>query len=738
MRSLVGLITIVLASVLVDAADVDFEREIAPLLARRCLECHSGSDAKGGLRLTTRDALLHGGDEGPAVVAGKPPKSLLFERVVAGEMPPKKKGVSQALPKAEVETLRAWIAAGAPWPKDRVISPYETTTSARGGRDWWSLQPITKPTPPKPKDTSRVRGPIDAFVLSRLEAKSLTMAPEADRRTLIRRVYFDLIGLPPSPEEIDSFVEDNSADAWTRLVDRLLDSQHYGERWARYWLDLVRYADTNGYERDATKPHAWRYRDWVIRAFNDDKPYDQFLTEQLAGDEVAHRSIDTVIGTGLLRLGTWDDEPNDGFEYKYTRLQDLIHVTSTTFLGMTVKCARCHDHKFDPIPQTDYYRLGSVFWAGPIVPGAGDSMGGPSYKKLGYEVLGWTDRDRTATPLRLLYKGEAHKPRQEITPATLSFVSSLEKELEAPPPASKTTQRRLQVARWMTDPRHPLTARVFVNRIWQHHFGQGIVRTPNNFGFKGDPPTHPKLLDWLATTLVEGGWKVKRLHRMILHSSTYRMSALHPDRERLHLADSANRTLWRAQRRRLEAEALRDAMLKTSGVLNPKMGGEGFHPVISKEGLEGLSRKGKSWGSSNESERRRRSVYIFCKRSLIVPMLQTFDFCDTTQPCPKRDVTTVAPQALALLNNHFVHARSDEFALRVEKDAGKDAAQRIERTWRLAFGRSPSGEESAAALTHLREQHAHFARSSSAEAEHLALASLCHVLLNANEYVYID
>jgi hypothetical protein len=514
----------------------------------------------------------------------------------------------------------------------------------------------------------------------------------------------------------------------------LLASPHFGERWARYWLDLVRFAETNGYERDAEKPLAWKYRDWVVQSLNDDKPFDRFLTEQLAGDELPERSEQTVVATGMLRLGTWDDEPNDPAQYKYDRLDDLVHVASTAFLGLTVRCARCHDHKFDPIPQTDYYRFANAFWAGFIEPRERELMGGPSAAELGFAVLGWTDRGRNVPPLHLLKKGDPAHPGPAIDPGCLSIVPALDRPLAPPPEGAKTSHRRLQLAAWLTDPQHPLTARVLVNRLWQHHFGEGLVRTPDNFGFKGAPPTHPELLDWLADELVRGGWRMKPLHRLILTSQTYRQSSLHPRQGDFASKDADNRWLWRANRRRLDAEALRDAMLAASGRLNGAMGGPGFFPALSEDALEGLSKKGQVWGSSPESERVRRSLYIFTKRSLLVPLLTTFDFSDTTQPCGRREVTLVAPQALALLNNQFAHESSAALAARVTREAPGDRARQMELAWRYALGRSPRDGEQAAAIEHVQAQ----ARRLSAAGELAALASLCHVLLNTNEFIYVD
>lgn len=589
------------------------------------------------------------------------------------------------------------------------------------------------------------------------------MAPRADERSLVRRVYFDLVGLPPTYEQTEAYLNDPSPTKYQRLVDRLLDSPQHGPRWARYWLDVVRFAETNGYERDAAKPAAWKYRDYVVDALNTDKPYDRFIVEQLAGDELPDRSEETVIATGLMRLGTWDDEPNMPAAYMYERLEDLVHTVCSTFLALTVKCARCHDHRFDPIPQTEYYELASAFWAGYVQPRDRQLQGGPSADELGYDVLGWTDRGRDVPPLHLLEAGDPARPLQAVSPAALSLVATVPRHFSPPPPSSRTTRRRRQLAQWIVNKGNPLPARVMVNRLWQHHFGEGIVSTPNNFGTKGQRPSHPHLLDWLAHEFVRGGWSIKRLHRVIMKSEAYRMAATHPSEKRYSAVDPKNRLLWRSPRRRLDAEALRDAMLAASGELNLKMGGPSFFPALSPEAVEGLSRKGESWNTSSEPERRRRSIYIFTKRSLLVPLMTTFDFCDTTTSCGRRDVTTVPPQALALLNNHFVHARSMAMARRLLRDAGNDVSDQIERAWEIAFARRPAAVERHVARDHLRQQQRYYNRwmdgrsgrrpprdsrtawpgsGSAAAAEttpqQLALASLCHVLLNTNEFVFID
>jgi hypothetical protein len=731
-----SLVAFVAASICASAsAAPDFEREIAPILVRRCLECHNEREVAGGLTLTSGPELSAGGDSGQVIAPGRIDQSLLVERIASGEMPPEKQGKSQKLPVAEIELLRSWVAAGADWPESRVLDLYEATSDVRAGRDWWSLQPVVPPRVPQPKFRDRVANPIDAFILARLEAEDMEPAPLADRRTLLRRLYFDVIGLPPTVEQMSAFLADQSPEAWERVVDQLLESPHYGQRWARYWLDLVRFAETCGYERDQEKPFAWRYRDWVVQSLNDDKPYDRFVVEQLAGDEIEDRSEQTVIATGFLRLGTWNDEPNDPHEYKYERLEDMVHVTSSALLGLTVKCARCHDHKFDPILQLDYYRMAAAFWAGAIEPRDRALLGGPNQDELGFEnVFGWTDVSSNPPPLHLLKKGDPKHPLGEVAPAHLATIPAIHREFELPGEDSKRTQRRLQLARWITDPANPLTARVLVNRLWQHHFGEGLVRSPNNFGFRGDRPTHPELLDWLSADFVDGGWKIKRMHKQLLMSNTYRQSSLHPEYETYGRRDFTNRSWWRANRRRLDAEALRDAMLTASGEIDLNLGGPSFKPTISEEALEGLSRKSSAWEASSEQDQLRRSLYIYSKRGLLPPLMTTFDFADTTLPCGQRDVTTAPTQALALLNNAFVHARSSAVARRVVALAAVEPREQARLAWRFVLGRGPDETEATLAIKHIESQRARLGDDSAS----LALASLCHVLLNSNEFLYVD
>ncbi len=595
----------------------------------------------------------------------------------------------------------------------------------------WSLAPVIRPELPPVKNPDWPRNPVDRFILATLETKGWQPALPISRARLIRRAFFDLWGLPPSPDEVRAFVTDERPDAYERLVDRLLASPHYGERWARYWLDLVRFAETNGYERDALKPGAWQYRDWVIQSLNEDKPYDRYVLEQLAGDELPEANDQTRIATGFLRVGTFDDEPNDPLKYKFEQLDDLIHATSTAFLAITVRCARCHDHKFDPIPQTDYYAVLNFFVGGKPAEGP---------------LLVYTDAGPQPPAVQLLQGGDPTHPAQSVPPGFLSMIPAVARAVDPPAPEAKTSGRRTQLARWITDRRNPLSARVMVNRLWQHHFGEGLVRTPDNFGALASPPTHPELLDWLAGEFMEGGWRLKRLHKLMMLSSTYQMDATHARESEYSQSDFANDFRWRAVRRRLESEPLRDAMLAVSGQLNAIALGPSFYPPASKESLEGLSKKGADWGSSPPHEQQRRSIYMMTKRSLLLPLMTTFDFSDTTQPCSQRNVSTVAPQALALLNNEFVHQQSAAFAARVIGEVGRDPSAQVERAWWLALARVPSESERAAALAHLAAQSRHLQSRAEGDGKTLgedevrqpALASLCHVLFNLNEFIYVD
>jgi hypothetical protein len=694
----------------------DFEQHVAPLLLKRCIECHQSADPSGGLALDSRTGLHKGGDTGPAIQPGNANSSLLIERVRAGEMPPPSNGHSRALSKAEVQLLETWVNTGAAFPQNRRLDLFERTTDRRGGRDWWAFQPlpaIQPPASPQPHDNTH---PVDAFLLQALHEHHLKPAPEAPPETLLRRLSWDLTGLPPQIGPAASIDPQTLRDrhAFAAAVDTLLDSPHYGERWARHWLDIVRYADTSGYERDQPKPFAWKYRDWVVNALNHDLPWTDFIRHQLAGDEIPDRTEQSVIATGFLRLGTWNDEPNDPADYQWERLEDLVHVTSTAFLGLTVKCARCHDHKFDPIPQVDYYRIASAFSPGPIAARDGKLLGGPSAAELGVpDVLGWTDITITPEPLKVLKNGDRLRPLQPVAPGGLSCLSPGGTDFQLQTGA-RTTGLRLQLADWIAGPASPLAARVLVNRLWQHHFGEGLLRSVDNFGFTGGQPSHPQLLDWLAGEFLRSGGSLKHMHRLLLTSAAWKQSSVHPLEHQYMQQDAANRLHWKAFRRRLDAESLRDALLAASGELDLRLGGPGFVPSVSREALEGLSRRDAAWNASPAEEQRRRSLYQFSQRSLLPPLMTTFDLCDSTLPCGRRDVSIVAPQALALLNNDFAHARATALAASVLKTASNNPEAQVQQLWLKTLNRQPTPHETQLAQAFLHEQEQQFRESAAA------------------------
>jgi hypothetical protein len=713
-----------MAILLVLAQPPDFEKQIAPILVRRCLECHAGDEPAGKLNLTTGAGLRLGGRGGDALLAMEGQQCLLLDRVFAGTMPPPAKGKPKPLPPAEKKLLADWVKAGAPWPKGRVLDTYELSSETRGGRDLWSLQPLGKTELPDGVH------PVDHFVEARLRRQGWKLAPQADKATLLRRLSIDLVGLPPTFAEVQAFELDSSVGSYERVVERLLASPRYGERWARHWLDVARWAETSGYERDQEKPFAWKYRDWVIDAFNRDLDYRTFVIHQLAGDEVANASEPSRVATGFLRLGTWNDEPNDAKEYQYDRLEDMVHATSTAFLALTVKCARCHDHKFDPIPQIDYYKMGAAFWGGPVRAGSPGSLGGPPNDLLGKDILGWTDLGANPPPLNLLKKGDPARQGAEVPFGYLSVVSTI--PTPGPKvPLGKTTGRRLAMAEWIANPANPLTYRVWVNRVWMHHFGEGLVRSVDNFGYNGDKPTHPELLDYLATRFIEEGYSTKSLHRLLVTSTTYKQSTSHPQAALYENSDAGNHLLWRGTRRRLDAETVRDAMLLASGQLDlGKVGGPSFIPEISPEALEGWSRKGSEYKPSPPDQQRRRTLYAFVKRGLLDPTQTVFDAPDSTMPCGRRDSTTVPTQALALLNNPMAQKLAEALAM---KAGGADENERfVAQAWRMVLARDPRREEQRAAQEHLLIQTA--ALGSAA----LARRSLALVLMNTNEFVFVD
>jgi hypothetical protein len=644
--------------------------------------------------------------------------------------------------------------------KPSALAAYDALITA-GDREHWGFQPVAAPSAPKVKDGAWIRNAIDRFILAKLEAQGWSPAPAALPRALCRRLFLDVTGLPPTPHEQSAFIESlaQSQGAVERLVDRLLASPAYGERWARHWLDLVRYAETNGYERDATKPFAWRYRDYVIRAFNDDKPFDRFAIEQLAGDELpeSESSAETLVATGYYRLGAWDDEPADPKQDRYDQLDDLVTTTSEVFLGLTLGCARCHNHKFEPLTMHDYYRMVAIFQ--PLerpVDGRAEltlpigtkaqletarSQGRQAKMPQGYFLH---ERSSTAPSSHLLLRGQAASPGPEVGPGVPAVIVKAQPAFLGPSGGATSSQRRLTLARWLARRDNPLTARVIVNRVWQYHFGAGLVRTASDFGTMGEPPTHPELLDWIARWFVDHGWSLKALHRLILCSNTYRMST--QANARYAAVDPENRQLWRMPYRRTEVEVILDAMLAASGELNRQMYGESMFPFIPGAALAGHSDPKSVWKPYDERSASRRTVYAFLKRSLIVPMLEVLDLCDTARSTARRSVTSVPTQALTLLNGAFVNQQAQRLADRLERDAGPDRKAQIERAYLLTVCRVPRAAESDAMRHFLeretREISAEPGRGGApmapAEARHRALLQLCRAIFNMNEFVYVD
>lgn len=701
------------------------QHDVLPILRLRCAICHGAQRQQADLDIRSRKSLLQGGKSGPAIVPGKPDESLLLKRIRAEEMPPHKdlaKYSVKPVTKAELATLTEWIAAGAP---TQEVAPDVATTDpdplvSDEDRQFWAFQPPVRPPIPAVQGSEFVRTPIDAFILSRLEAAEISLSPEANRRTLIRRVYFDLIGLPPQPEEVEAFVADKSSNAYAQLVDRLLQSPHYGERWGQYWLDAAGYSDSEGVQNaDVIRPHAWRYRDYVIRAFNDDKPYDRFLLEQLAGDELADYDnageisdviYDNLVATGFLRMGPDGTySPITGFvPDRLEVIDDAIEVLGSTVMGLTIKCARCHTHKFDPLPQRDYYRLAAVFkgafdehdW---LVP---QPSGDNQLRLLPYgtprEIADWKaagekpesrpmvralwDRGNPS-PTYVLQRGNYLSPGQLVGPGVPSALTDGKTPFDVAPawPGANKTGRRLAFARWITQPDHPLTARVMVNRIWKHHFQDGLVKTLDNFGTTGTMPTHPELLDWLAVQFVDDGWSIKDMHRVIMTSAVYRQSSQVTEAHE-HL-DPENELLSRMPLKRMDGEVLRDSLLALAERLDRTQFGPADPLAVRGDGLvTGKAQPG-------NSQTWRRSIYLTRRRTQPVTILQNFDLPTMNPNCIDRTESIVAPQALHLNNNQLVRELASAFAERVRQDAGDDQLQQIDRAFRLAAGRPPSPEE---------------------------------------------
>ncbi|HEX4132400.1 MAG TPA: DUF1553 domain-containing protein [Pirellulales bacterium] len=742
-----------------------FEEQVRPILAEHCWKCHGSQKQKGGLRLDSRPAALHGGESGPAIVPGKSAESLLIEAInyASFEMPP-----SGKLADEQIATLTRWIELGAPGlPADGGAAPADAEKKITDeDRAFWSFQPVRRPQVPAVDDDSWCRNEVDRFIYQRLRAEGLEPAAPADRRTLLRRVYLDVTGLPPTAEEIEEFVADKSPRAFERVVDRLLASPHFGERWARHWLDLVRYGESDGYRQDAYRPEAWRYRDYVIRAINNDKPYDQFVLEQLAGDETAPEDPEALVATGLLRHWMYEYNQRDVRTQWSTILNDITDVTGDVFLGIGVGCARCHDHKFDPVLQRDYFRLQAFFT--PLLPRDDvpaatpaeraeyaeklarwesatadirariDAIERPSYERVKKLALSKFPKDvqpflfktrEERAPLeqqifelayRQVLDGEdkikfpedkkkelaalrkelaafdeikpqplpeamtvtdvgpqapptmipGDRKQRPIEPGFLSVLDPRPAEIASLSTGAPSTGRRTTLARWLASPENPLPARVMANRVWQYYFGRGLVATPSDFGRLGEKPSHPELLDWLASELVDGGWRMKHLHRVLLLSSTYRQSALRPTPAVAKIKDPENRLLWRMNLRRLDAEQARDAMLVASGELDQTVGG----PSVA--------------GTDP-----RRSVYVKVQRNKRDEVLNAFDVADGLSSCPARHTTTTPTQALLMINGPWALERANAMAARVEKLNSTDENDRISQAFRWALGREPRDNE---------------------------------------------
>ena len=814
-------------------ADV-FKEKVAPIFAANCVFCHGDKIQRSGLDLRTLESVMKGGGRGPLVIPGKPEQSLLYKVLTHAEEPAMPQGMDK-LSDTDIAVIADWIRGLSP----SLAPPAEPGAPIRAGgysvtdkdRQFWSFRKPQRPPAPAVKNRAWVRNEIDAFILSRLEKEGLTPSPAAPPAVLLRRVYLDLIGMPPTPEEVAEFVRNPSEAAYRKTIDRLLASPLYGERWGRHWLDLARYADSGGYEFDYDRPNAWRYRDWVIKAFNEDLPYDQFVREQLANDQLKPNDTEALIPTGFCRNGpTVDNADNE--ETRMDELDDMVTTTSSVFLGLTVGCARCHDHKYDPIPQTDYYRLQAIFFPfkkadRPLVSAEVEAafkaknrevdeqlrpfrqkiaaiekphrdkllaekvefhvkltqstgtLAGKSPEEYRQElaarfakdvqiqpeeidallspeevrarkvvldqiaeinktrpkrlpaVMGVTDNDRPAKAF-LLKRGDYRNKGEEVQPG---FPTVLANGADINP-----ANRRRQLAEWITGGDNPLTARVAVNRIWQYHFGKGIVRTPSDFGATGDRPSHPELLDWLATEFASPkaakAWSWKAMHRLIMTSNAYRQASRL--NQRAVAKDPENRLLWRMHPQRVEAEVLRDSILSVSGKLNPEMGGPGIYPRIDSSVIASGSRPRWPLEVKDGAAEWRRSVYIFVQRSVLVPLIEVFDCPVTTVSAPVRSVSTVSPQALALLNNDFVLEQSGYFAERVRREAGAELRAQIARAFQIALNRRPTAKEMMWAADFIKTQTAGYSERKHEKPDEAALRDFCHAIINLNEFVYVD
>ena len=851
-----------------------FEKEIQPIFDERCVACHGGDAPQSGLDLRSLASLLNGGKHGPVISEGFSEKSVLVRQLRSGVMPPS--AVGKPLGDEQIRLIREWIDGGSfadyvevQTSLDRAFTEAEAPEITKEDRNSWAFRKPVALDPPSVKNASRVETPIDSFVLAKLEESGLELAAPASKRTLLRRAYFDLWGLPPTPEQAAEFLDDARPDAYERLIDRLLASPRYGERWGRHWLDAVGYIDTWGKDFQAKNVNVsegmWRYRDYVIEAFNKDKPWDQFLTEQIAGDELVdwrdaeHRTpemIESLVATGYLRtiLDVTNEDISDRPSDRYDAIFALMDKVSSSALGLTVSCARCHTHKFDPIPQRDYYRFVSLFTAaynpsawiqpkkrllytvseteqreieehnksvdeaveklaeeiesirGPYrerllsekleqVPEAvradtqlavetevkerddvqkylikkfgklvevkdeevDDTVAGDykvaierlqarvhtweGYRRKLDQIQGLWDGDDGMPTIRLLQRGSVESPGPRVTPGFISVLCDSGDDCSATPSENRvgeTTGYRLALAEWLTSADHPLGARVVVNRIWQHHFGTGIVATPGNFGATGSPPSHPELLDWLAVDFVKHGWKAKRLHKQIMMSAVHRQSSRRTDNPRNEQAatdDPQNTLLWRMPLRRLEAEALRDSVLAVAGRLDETIGGPPVGLTAHPDGLQVAA------DPSTGEESTRRSVYLLARRTWPLTFLQTFDFPIIDTACSRRVPSATPLQSLTFMNSEFVTHNAQETARRVISSInGSEPSDLVDRTYTLLFSRGPSPQEAELAVDHMESQQRLYARANSDDDEAFdeAVTNLVHMLLSSNEFLYVD
>ena len=840
------------------AQTVTFTDHIRPIMERSCWNCHGEAAQLSNLDLRTRDGALAGGTRGPAIVPGRADESRLYRQLAGLEQPAMPMDGS-TLTDSEIAAVRTWIDDGAHWDTGGAtstgdaLSVLEDAELPPGARDYWAFKlPVQAPVPAFPE----LVNPIDRFLETARRDRALIAAPRANRRALVRRAYLDLHGLPPTLEETAEFLSDTERGAWERLIDRLLASPHYGERWGRHWLDVARYADSTGFEQDYNRPGAWHYRDYVINAFNQDKPYNQFIKEQIAGDELDYTTDETRIATGFLRAGPRVQfREKDNPERRYDYLDDVLATIGRGVLGLTVHCARCHDHKFDPILQKDYYSLqASIFgyvetdW--PLLDRAElaayraenaeidarqqplkdevaaieapyrarlqierirrfpenvqraalkpESERTPGEQLLAAQVLSirasffqldealaaddlarrQTLRDQLEAldaerpdapavaeivtdgdyrfapdgpgdqvigcpecrvppdapgsflhegpgryevpPSYFLIRGDPASPGSQMSPGFVTVATYGDPPTVIPRPDERTSGRRLALAEWLASPQNPLPARVIVNRIWHHHFGRGIVATLDNFGRVGDQPTHPKLLDWMAVEFINRGWSIKQMHRLVMTSEAYRMASVYENIDNT-AADPENRWLWRYRTQRLEAEALRDTIMTVSGGIDLTVGGPPIFPHV-PEGILKASAKGIWYNEPDGPAVWRRSVYVYRRRSLGFPFFDTFDLPDQNVTAAARNVSTVATQALTLMNNPFVLGQAELFAERLRQAAPSDVDRQIYLAYRIALTRRPTSPELEVARDLVT---------------HRSLVDLAHVMFNLNEFLYL-